>query len=230
LRPASADWHREMSPLLTGLFDRLMARRPHDFRPESILFGEGRREDDEQRRQERTACSERALVEWLDESDERRAEIAWICDRSADGLGVQSPFRLEPGWPVLVTFSNEAPVKAMVRHCKAEREDFRSGLKIIRHERRRHDRSLARGHATVTWESGGVGERRTRARILDVSEGGVGLSGEAPIPEQTAVCIVHDGWQRFGSVTHGRTEGERYVFGVQFAGPPRPVGGPEFRD
>ncbi len=217
-----------MSPLLTGLFDRLIARRPRDFEPEAVLAANGA--EDEPRRQERVPCGERALVEWIDESDERRAEIVWVCDRSTDGLGVQSPYRLEPGWAVLVTFREEAPVKAMVRHIRTQRDEFCAGLKIIRHERRRHDRSLASGIATVTWEGGEQGSGRTQARILDVSEGGLGLSSEDSVPNQAAVAVVHDGWQRFGSITHRRTEGERYIFGVQFAGPPRPVSAPDFRD
>ena len=218
-----------MSPLLTGLFDRLLARRPPDFHPE-LALAEETDDSAEKRHQERTPCAERALVEWLDEADERHAEIAWICDRSRDGLGMKSPFRLEPGWAVLVTFSEEAPVKAMVRHRAADQSGWQIGLKVIRHERRRHDRALARGHATVAWAGDTQTRREVRARILDVSEGGVGLSGEAAIPVETSVCITHEGWQRFGTVTHGHTVGERYVFGVQFAGPPRPAAGPEYRD
>ncbi len=87
-----------------------------------------------------------------------------------------------------------------------------------------------RGHATVAWQSAGQTQRHTRARILDVSEDGMGLSAEAAIPNQTSVCILHEGWQRYGSVTHGRAQGERYVFGVQFAGPPRPSASPDYVD
>lgn len=218
-----------MSPLLKGLFDRLIARRPKDFEPTEALGAE-QQQGENQRRQERSPCAERALLEWIDGADERHAEIAWVADRSADGLGLSSPYRLEPGWPVLVTLSEEAPVKAMVRHCEADHGDWRAGLKIVHKERRRYDRALSSGQATVVWQSGTHSRREVRARILDVSEGGVGLSGEAAIPAQTPVCIIHDGWQRFGSVTHGRAEGERYVFGVQFAGPPRPSSSPEPRD
>ena len=217
-----------MSPLLTGLFDRLITRRPKDFAPEDTLAGEESR-DNNNRRQERRPCSDRALVEWIDEEDVRHAEIAWVSDRSADGLGISSPYRLEPGWAVLVTLSEEAPVKAMVRHCEADHGDWRTGLKIVHRERRRHDRALSRGQATVVFQQG-LQSRQVRARILDVSEGGIGLSGEIAIPEQTPVNIEHDGWQRIGTVTHGRAEGERYVFGVQFVGPPRRMGLPDIRD
>jgi hypothetical protein len=218
-----------MSPLLTGLFDRLIARRPKDFVPDQALSDEKALADNH-RAEERRACVERALLEWIDEEDTRHAEIAWVSNRSKDGLGINSPFRLEPGWAVLATLSEEAPLKAMVRHCEPDQGGFRTGLKIVRRERRRHDRTLVRGHATVVFQHGVQSRRQVRARILDVSEGGIGLSGETAIPEQTPVSIEHDGWQRMGTVTHGRAEGERYVFGVQFVGPPRLISLPDLRD
>lgn len=218
-----------MSPLFAGLFERLVARRPRGFEPEVVL-ATGGSEPDNGRRAERIPCNERALLEWIDEDDDRHAEIVWVFDRSDGGLGVSSPHRLEAGWPVLVTLSEEAPVKAMVRHCEESGPDWIAGLKIVHKERRRHDRSVSRGVAKVVWDSGSHSRREVRVRILDISEGGLGLSGEAAISEQTPVCIIHEGWQRFGTVTHGRAEGERYVFGVQFAGPPRPTQGTSLRD
>jgi hypothetical protein len=206
----------EMSALISGLFDRLLARKREAPPPEAPEVPEDARTD------ERAAATERALLEWLDESGERCAQIAWVADRSMDGVGVRSPHPLPPGAPVLLTIGEDAPLKAMVRHCISDEDDWRIGLKVIRHEKRRFDRTPIEGEALVVWQSPAHGRRESPVQILDVGEGGLGLAGESRIPVQSVVSIIHDGWQRFGSVTHGHTEGERYVFGVQFAGPPRP--------
>lgn len=204
--------------LFSGLFDRLLARNREEHPPTLGLVAE----EPEHRAGDRTSSAERALVEWIDEEGERHAEIAWVCDRSKEGMGLRSPYRLDAGSPVLITLGEEAPAKAMVRHCQADHGDWRIGLKLIRHEQRRFDRTPIQGEATVIWQSPSHGRQEVRVRILDVGEGGLGLSGESRIPVQSTVSIIHDGWQRFGSVTHGHTDGERYVFGIQFAGPPRP--------
>jgi hypothetical protein len=218
-----------MSPLLTGLFDKLFASRHRQVEPQPQL-SEKAAARTESRATPRRPCADRALLEWFDDRDERHAEIVWVQDRSSAGLGVRSPYRLKPGWPVLVTLGEEVSKKAMVRYCEADSGDWRAGLKLIEREKRRYDRIPVHGLATVVWQSARNTRRQARARILDVCEGGVGLSGEAAIPNDTPVCVLHDGWQRFGSVTHGRTEGERYVFGVQFAGPPQLSDSPDYRD
>ena len=163
----------EMSALISGLFDRLLARKREAPPPEAPEVPE------DARTEERAAATERALLEWLDESGERCAQIAWVADRSMDGVGVRSPHPLPPGAPVLITIGEDAPLKAMVRHCISDEDDWRIGLKVIRHEKRRFDRTPIEGEALVVWQSPAHGRRESPGQTLDVGEGGLGLRARA---------------------------------------------------
>lgn len=160
------------------------------------------------------------MLEWIDQDDCERAQAVHLIDQSTRGLAVRSPVSLDPGWPVLLTLREGAPLKAVVRHRRRESGGWILGLQLIRRERRRFDRRPTDREINLAWQ-GPDGHRRSAVgRVRDVGEGGLQFVTKADIPFRTSVLLAIEGWQRFGTIVHIRPDRDLRCYGVMFSGPP----------
>ena len=204
-----------MSALLDGVFRRLLTRSaPPAPAPNTAP------EPTENRGSPRQPAEGSALLEWIDHQDAERAQAVHLVDRSESGVGVRSPLSLDPGWPVLLTLPEGGSLKAVVRHRRRDPGGWILGLQLIRRERRRFDRRPMDRKVELAWQ-GEDGHRHTATgRVRDVGEGGLQFVCESDIPFRASVLLAIEGWQRFGTVVHVRTEQPLRSYGVQFSGPP----------
>jgi hypothetical protein len=203
-----------MQALLEGVFRRLLSR------PAPLAAPPVADEPEELRGDARRPAEGSALLEWIDQEDCERAQAVHLIDQSTGGLGVRSPVCLDPGWPVLLTLPQGAPLKAVVRHRRRDHTGWVLGLQLIRRERRRFDRRPMDREVELAWQ-GPDGQRRTASgRLRDVGEGGLQFVCKADIPFRTSVLLAIEGWQRFGTIVHIRPDRDSRSYGVQFSGPP----------
>lgn len=172
---------------------------------------------------ERRAVRESVLLEWIDDEDEHQAETADIVDESDQGLGVRVDRPLPAGSPILITRPNRVATKAVVRHCRQEPGGWFIGVLLVMSDRRRFDRRVFHAPAKMSWQSLDEGAREAEVLLVDASEGGVRVESPAEAPDGAAVSIIHDGWQRFGTIVHVDIADGKHVFGIQFSSPPRPA-------
>ena len=192
-----------MSALLDGVFRRLLAR------PAPIPIASGANEPKHSRGDPRRPAQGSAPPE-------------------TGGLGVRSPVSLDPGWPVLLTLPEGAPLKAVVRHRRRDPGGWILGLQLIRRERRRFDRRPMDREIELAWQGPDGHRRRASGRVRDVGEGGLQFVCKADIPFRTSVLLAIEGWQRFGTVVHIHPERDSRAYGVQFSGPPILQRSPDF--
>src|SRR5690606_23528700 len=125
-----------------------------------------------------------------------------IVDRSPDGMGIRLRTPLQPGWPVLITPGEEGPVKAVVKYCRCDTDGWFIGVLLVHRDRRRFDRRPVDVAARLVWSRDSSAERDCEVRIRDVAEGGVLISSPRPFSPASAVSVVHEGWQRNGTIVH----------------------------
>ena len=175
----------------------------------------------ERRREPREPADGGALLEWIDEADVPQAELVKLADRSPNGFGFHSKRELLPGTPVLLTENGPGAVKAVVRRSAGNPEGgFDHGVRVIREERRRHDRVPLDEPATLA--AIGVRGESIDVRIRDASESGVQLESPVEIGVDTPVRVAHGGWHRSGVVAHTVSHDGAYRLGIHFVGPAEP--------
>lgn len=210
-----------MSFLLASLFDRLTKNG------RKALMQEPERPED-RRRFPRTETNATALLQWIDQDDQDRAECAYIGDVSAGGCRLRLAHPLEPGWPVLITPQGKPPFKGVIRHSRPEGEGWAVGVKLIRNDRRRVDRRPLSCPASMRWYEGSD-ECESDVMIRNASEGGVQIVCPHTVATGIVVTLSHEGWLRPATVCYSKQQGEEYVMGLQFTGMARLVGSTDER-
>ncbi len=205
-----------MSSLLEATFDRLLRRGRH-----ARANGSGAGGPADQRAAARRPTDSGVMLEWFDENEQLQAELVHLRNRSEQGLGFQARCAIAEGTPVLLTPTEGAVIKGVVKHSRRNGAGgFDHGMRVVSKERRRHDRAPL--DQTARLEVVGLVGADLLVRIKDASEGGVQLESPAEVPVGSPVRVKHRGWERHGVVVHVQPRGGAFRVGVQFIGEATP--------
>lgn len=158
-----------------------------------------------------------ALVEWNDIARGEQAIAGRLDNRSRRGFGIRTPRQIAAGKTILVTPENEAPIKAIVRHCSTNETGWYLGVELVPHDKRRSDREPIHCAAKVTCTRDG---RRDDLDVIikDASEGGLQLESYEPLDVDQLIEVSHLSSSRQGIVAYCRPRGDAYRVGIQFVG------------
>lgn len=199
---------------LSSLIDRV-TRRP----------GGGAFAPAESGRERRTADrspveSESVNLEWRDSEGRWRVEPVEACDVSENGLGLLVEHCFEPGQIVYVLREDAPTVQGAVRHVREAGDSYRVGLALIPRERRRMDRIEAGGHAAVYWTSREGESREVKARVRNVSDGGLQIECSQRFSNGFVVRLRGSNVECLASVRYCADRGDSYCVGLQMIGEP----------
>lgn len=187
------------------------------------IFQVGARVDDapaaprERRDGPRRPSHQTALIEWNDATRGEQAMAGRLENRSRRGFGVRTPRQIPAGKTILVTPEEEAPIKAVVRHCSTDEKGWYLGVELVPHEKRRSDREPIHCTARVTCTRNGRGDDLD-VIIKDASEGGLQLESHEPLSVNQVIEVSHLSSNREGIVTYCRPQEDAYRIGIQFVG------------
>ncbi len=87
------------------------------------------------------------------------------------------------------------------------------------HDRRRSLRFPYRGAVLMVWDAGYRRTKYVRAKILELSEGGVRIEISEPLPVAAQVSLRAERFELFGAVTvkHSVRCGSKYILGLEFS-------------
>ncbi len=164
-----------------------------------------------------------ALVEWQDMEKGEQAVAVRVENQSRNGYAIRAPRLIAIGKTVLITPEDEAPIKAVVRHCASGVGGWRLGVELVPKDRRRFDREPMYCAAELSCTRAGRGDDWP-VIIRDASEGGLQIESPEPLTLEQVIEVTHLGASRQGVVMHCRAAEDGYRIGVQFIGPAHPEG------
>jgi hypothetical protein len=158
-----------------------------------------------------------ALVEWQDIEKGDQALAGRLENRSRRGFGIRAPRQIAAGKTILVTPEDEAPIKAVVRHCSSIENGWYLGVELVPREKRRSDREPMHCVARITCTRAGRTDDLDII-IKDASEGGLQLESPEPLAVDQVIEVSHLNSSREGLVAYCEQRDEAYRIGVQFIG------------
>ena len=151
----------------------------------------------------------RTNLVWIDPEGVRRWERVQPVDRSDDGAVFRSPQQFKIGQMVWIELKNELH-RAAVRCCSEDEGVYRTGVLCVDQERRRSDRELIAGTATLQ-----VAGTSTAAIIQNVTPDGVQIETKIKLPVSEVGRLTGENLECLGVIRYCQALDDHYVTGLE---------------
>jgi hypothetical protein len=154
-----------------------------------------------------------ATISWEAESQGRRSAVVEVLDLTTGGIIVKTPERLTVGLTVFLSWDHKDR-RASVTHCEERGSGFFVSLHFLNEERRREDRLISAGSGRLHWTDR-AGQHIAIVEVQNVTEEGLQVMVNEGLPHQQTVRLSGETWECIGDVCYCRTEGRKFVAGIQ---------------
>ncbi len=159
-----------------------------------------------------------AKLSWPSSSGSTRSAAVEVQDFSAEGVAISIPESIAVGQTVLLNWSLSEK-KGAIRYCRWDGQGFRAGVRLVPHERRRHNRLSATGLGELCWKDRSGASRTVMVTVSNVTEDGIQIEMIEEIPAQSHVRISGETMECLGVLLYCANDGAKFVGGVQLVRP-----------
>ena len=181
----------------------------------------------ERRAEQRIRVNTPGLLHRSGEDASTPYERVLLCNMSEQGLGVRLPEPRAMHQTEWLDIGGLTHVKGVVRHCRPEQEGYLAGLRIVREERRRNDRSPVCGDSRLTWST-----RATKvtipATVRNATALGLQVQVRTPVPLTVLASVTGESTQCLGSVCYCAPNSDGYAVGMHLTRPAYPRDSPDY--